>query len=276
MPDDLQSESDLEPLREIRRRDAAPEEPGDDGGGAGTGSAAGRRRSTFRRHPARWLAALAALVSLGAVAVGLVWTWWHSTIEFSPGLPAPSASPGPGSPAPTGSPGSVTVSPGCDSGCSPVDDTCNKAFDDTATSCFNNTCNDPSCTESTCGEPSCNDLSCNDPSCNDSSCGGTGSGAAHLAQLALGHLVAGPPLLFEARRRASVPARVVVRLIRWYQRRVSGRLGITCRYSPSCSRYGLAAIERYGLLDGARLAADRIHRCTPAVPVGTPDPLPGR
>jgi putative membrane protein insertion efficiency factor len=62
---------------------------------------------------------------------------------------------------------------------------------------------------------------------------------------------------------------------RLYQRRASGRLGVSCRYAPSCSRYGLAAIERYGLLVGARLAADRIHRCVPAVPHGTSDPLPG-
>jgi putative membrane protein insertion efficiency factor len=131
----------------------------------------------------------------------------------------------------------------------------------------------------------CGDSSCDDSSCNDSSCGsGPGSGAAHLAGLAgrvaewvlaWGHLPAGAPPLFRARRRVSVPARAAVRLIRLYQRRASGRLRVSCRYTPSCSRYGLAAIERYGLLDGARLAADRIHRCVPAVPPGTSDPLPG-
>ncbi len=277
------AESDLGPLRAIRRRDAAPDEA------TGVG---GERRSTFRRHPARWLGALVALISLGVVAVGVGWTWWHSTFQIHSGSPG-SASPGTGSgsPGPTPSGGGTgtgpvvtgthgagsgsTVQSGCDSGCSPVDDTCNKACDDTANSCLNSACSDSSC----------NDSSCNGSSCNDSSCGsGSGGGAAHLAGLAgrvgewvlaWGHLPAGAPLLLEARRRASVPARAAVRLIRLYQRRASGRLGVSCRYTPSCSRYGVAAIERYGLLDGARLAADRIHRCVPAVPHGTSDPLPG-
>jgi putative membrane protein insertion efficiency factor len=268
------TDSDLGPLREIRRRDSQP-----DGDGDAPGTA--RRTSTFRRHPARWLGSLAALVSLGAVAVGIVWTWWHSTIRIGSGSAGPSASPGStGTPAPagSGSSGSSTVQAGCDSGCAPVDDACNKACDDTANSCLDSTCND-----TTCNDSSCNGSSCGSTSCNDQSCGSTGS-RSHLVELVrrvgewvlvLGHLPAGTPLLFTARRRVSVPARVAVRAIRWYQRRVSGELGVSCRYTPSCSRYGLAAIERYGLLDGARLAADRIHRCRPAVPVGTPDPLPG-
>ncbi|MEV0155970.1 membrane protein insertion efficiency factor YidD [Micromonospora sp. NPDC050686] len=56
---------------------------------------------------------------------------------------------------------------------------------------------------------------------------------------------------------------------RWLSHRWPGR----CRFTPSCSSYGLAAVERYGLAVGGRLAADRVRRCRPGVPRGTHDPL---
>jgi putative membrane protein insertion efficiency factor len=56
---------------------------------------------------------------------------------------------------------------------------------------------------------------------------------------------------------------------RWLSHRWPGR----CRYTPTCSAYGLAAVERYGLAVGGRLAADRVRRCRPQVPLGTHDPL---
>jgi putative membrane protein insertion efficiency factor len=76
------------------------------------------------------------------------------------------------------------------------------------------------------------------------------------------------------RRRASGPALAGIAAIRAYQRLVSPRLGVTCRHEPSCSRYGIGVVRRYGLVHGARLAAGRISRCTAAVPHGTPDPVP--
>ncbi|WP_231926790.1 membrane protein insertion efficiency factor YidD [Micromonospora siamensis] len=56
---------------------------------------------------------------------------------------------------------------------------------------------------------------------------------------------------------------------RWLSHRWPGR----CRFTPSCSTYGLAAVERYGLAVGGRLAAARVRRCKPGVPCGTADPL---
>jgi putative membrane protein insertion efficiency factor len=56
---------------------------------------------------------------------------------------------------------------------------------------------------------------------------------------------------------------------RWLSHRWPGR----CRYTPTCSAYGLAAVERYGLAVGGRLAAERVRRCKPHVPRGTHDPL---
>ncbi|MFD1322114.1 membrane protein insertion efficiency factor YidD [Micromonospora sonneratiae] len=59
-----------------------------------------------------------------------------------------------------------------------------------------------------------------------------------------------------------------------YRRWLSHRWPGTCRFTPTCSAYGLAAVERYGLARGGRLAADRVRRCRPEVPRGTHDPLP--
>ncbi|MEW2591107.1 membrane protein insertion efficiency factor YidD [Micromonospora aurantiaca] len=58
-----------------------------------------------------------------------------------------------------------------------------------------------------------------------------------------------------------------------YRRWLSHRWPATCRYTPTCSAYGLAAVERYGLAVGGRMAADRVRRCRPDVPHGTHDPL---
>lgn len=58
-----------------------------------------------------------------------------------------------------------------------------------------------------------------------------------------------------------------------YRRWLSHRWPGTCRYTPTCSAYGLAAVERYGLAAGGRMAADRVRRCRPDVPHGTHDPV---
>jgi uncharacterized protein len=66
-------------------------------------------------------------------------------------------------------------------------------------------------------------------------------------------------------------ARAAIAAIRWYQSTVSGRLGVTCRFTPRCSDYALAVIERHGALGGGWLAARRIVRCGPWTPMGTVD-----
>ncbi|MFI7026086.1 membrane protein insertion efficiency factor YidD [Micromonospora sp. NPDC049900] len=57
---------------------------------------------------------------------------------------------------------------------------------------------------------------------------------------------------------------------RWLSPRWPGR----CRFTPTCSAYGLTAVERYGLAVGGRMAADRLRRCTAHTPPGTHDPVP--
>jgi len=67
---------------------------------------------------------------------------------------------------------------------------------------------------------------------------------------------------------------LVLAALRFYKAAVSPMLPPACRYTPTCSHYGVAVVTRYGLFQGARLAAGRIARCTGDVPRGTPDPPP--
>jgi uncharacterized protein len=64
--------------------------------------------------------------------------------------------------------------------------------------------------------------------------------------------------------RLRAPARVVVVTpVVLYQRYVSPALPRRCKYEPTCSRYALEAIGRYGILRGLVLAGWRILRCNP-------------
>jgi putative membrane protein insertion efficiency factor len=62
-------------------------------------------------------------------------------------------------------------------------------------------------------------------------------------------------------------------LIRFYQLTVSPLLGPRCRFHPTCSDYGLEAIERHGVARGAWLTCRRVSRCHPWHPGGI-DPVP--
>jgi putative membrane protein insertion efficiency factor len=61
--------------------------------------------------------------------------------------------------------------------------------------------------------------------------------------------------------------------IRAYRLCLSPWLGTRCRYVPTCSVYAIEAIERFGPLRGAWLAAARIGRCHPWAGSGY-DPVP--
>jgi len=69
-----------------------------------------------------------------------------------------------------------------------------------------------------------------------------------------------------------VTTRVVVSAVRWYQRTLSGHLGATCRFTPTCSDYALTVIRRHGAVRGGWLTAKRLVRCGPWTPMGTIDP----
>lgn len=58
-------------------------------------------------------------------------------------------------------------------------------------------------------------------------------------------------------------ARPLIWLVRGYQLLVSPLLPPSCRYFPSCSAYGVTALQRFGLLRGGYLTVHRIVRCNP-------------
>jgi uncharacterized protein len=55
---------------------------------------------------------------------------------------------------------------------------------------------------------------------------------------------------------------------------VYARLGVQCRFTPSCSHYGEEAVRKYGVVHGGYLAAKRVLRCGPWTPAGTADNVP--
>ncbi|MBE6470573.1 MAG: membrane protein insertion efficiency factor YidD [Coriobacteriaceae bacterium] len=71
----------------------------------------------------------------------------------------------------------------------------------------------------------------------------------------------------------SLPGKLGVLLIRFYQIVISPMFPSCCRYTPTCSEYGLQAVRRYGLLKGSWLTFKRILRCRPGGAVGY-DPVP--
>ncbi len=77
----------------------------------------------------------------------------------------------------------------------------------------------------------------------------------------------------ETPRRPGLAARLAIGAIRGYQRYLSPLLPPMCRYEPTCSRYTLEAVQRYGLVRGCWLGLKRILRCNPLFPGGH-DPVP--
>ena len=68
--------------------------------------------------------------------------------------------------------------------------------------------------------------------------------------------------------------RLMLALIRFYQKRISPGLPPRCRYCPTCSQYALEAIERYGPWRGGWLALKRFLRCHPFSRRDYYDPVP--
>jgi uncharacterized protein len=64
-------------------------------------------------------------------------------------------------------------------------------------------------------------------------------------------------------------------VIRFYQFVISPLKPPTCRFYPTCSHYGLEAIQRFGALKGGWLTIKRIAKCHPFHPGGL-DPVPDK
>jgi len=65
----------------------------------------------------------------------------------------------------------------------------------------------------------------------------------------------------------------IIGLIKLYQFTLSPFLGKQCRFTPTCSQYGVEALQKHGALKGSWLTLKRIVRCNPWGGSGY-DPVP--
>jgi len=79
-------------------------------------------------------------------------------------------------------------------------------------------------------------------------------------------------MITEARaRRLSAGSRFAVRFIETYRARVAPGLPSRCRFTPTCSEYGLEAYWRHGFFRATAMTLWRLARCNPMTRPGTID-----
>ncbi|MEH7610993.1 membrane protein insertion efficiency factor YidD [Gottfriedia acidiceleris] len=69
--------------------------------------------------------------------------------------------------------------------------------------------------------------------------------------------------------------KILIGIIRFYQKWISPATPPSCRFYPTCSSYGLEAIQTHGALKGTYLTTKRILKCHPLHPGGY-DPVPDK
>ncbi|WP_045523813.1 membrane protein insertion efficiency factor YidD [Neobacillus niacini] len=67
--------------------------------------------------------------------------------------------------------------------------------------------------------------------------------------------------------------KIFISIIRFYQVMISPIKPPSCRFYPTCSQYGLEAVQRFGAFKGGWLTLKRILKCHPFHPGGI-DPVP--
>lgn len=68
--------------------------------------------------------------------------------------------------------------------------------------------------------------------------------------------------------------KILIQLIKLYQI-IPGSWHNNCRHIPTCSNYGIMAIEEYGAIKGSYMALKRVLKCNPWGTSGY-DPIPER
>ncbi len=66
---------------------------------------------------------------------------------------------------------------------------------------------------------------------------------------------------------------LIIKIIRFYQKKISPLFGPKCRFYPTCSQYAVEAVEKHGVIKGSILAIARLLRCNPLFSGGY-DPVP--
>ena len=72
---------------------------------------------------------------------------------------------------------------------------------------------------------------------------------------------------------SSLVSKFLIGMIRLYQVTLSPYIGRSCRYTPTCSNYGIEAIQKHGPLKGSWLTLKRVLSCHPWGGSGY-DPVP--
>jgi hypothetical protein len=57
--------------------------------------------------------------------------------------------------------------------------------------------------------------------------------------------------------------KIVILVIRFYQKFISPLFPNACRFTPTCSTYFIQAVEKYGVAKGSYLGIKRILKCHP-------------
>ena len=68
--------------------------------------------------------------------------------------------------------------------------------------------------------------------------------------------------------------KILICLIRFYQRHITPHTPASCRFRPTCSAYAFEAITKYGAIKGSWLAVKRLLRCNPFYKGDFYDPVP--
>ncbi len=80
------------------------------------------------------------------------------------------------------------------------------------------------------------------------------------------------PQLFSWKTLWQTPSTLLILLVKLYQITLGPFLGGRCRFEPSCSRYFIQAVQKYGAIRGAMKGLFRICRCHPFHPGGYDPP----
>lgn len=62
--------------------------------------------------------------------------------------------------------------------------------------------------------------------------------------------------------------KILIRLIKVYQKYISPMKPPSCRFYPMCSQYTIDAISKYGIIKGISMALRRLVKCHPFNPGG--------
>lgn len=62
--------------------------------------------------------------------------------------------------------------------------------------------------------------------------------------------------------------KILIGLVRFYQKFISPLIPSRCRYYPTCSQYMIDALHTHGAFKGFLMGMARIFRCHPFVPGG--------